>query len=67
MDERKGKKNMKLSDVFAKHKETLFEVAKQNTVSDEQGRTVVTKDDPWHLEDDYPRRESLKNEELVQA
>lgn len=36
---------MKLSDVVKKHKDKLLEVAEENTVRNEDGHTVITKED----------------------
>ncbi|HDR4520603.1 TPA: hypothetical protein QCQ26_005181 [Bacillus cereus] len=67
MDGREGKKIMNLSDVVARNRDKLLRIAERNTHRNEDGLTVVKKDDPWRREDEHPRRPVIESRELVKA
>lgn len=48
---RKGDKKMNLQDIFNANRKELNQLAERNTKRNEDGRTVVRKDDPWRNED----------------
>ncbi|MDA2300426.1 hypothetical protein PDN43_14390 [Bacillus cereus] len=52
----KGRGNMNLNELVAKNNQKIFNIAERNTVRNEDGLTVVKKDDPWRREDDVPLR-----------
>lgn len=47
-----------LKDVATKHRNQLFKIAQKNVKRNEDGLTVIEKDDPWR--DDEDETESFK-------
>jgi hypothetical protein len=49
----KGEKKMNLQDVFNNNKSKLSKLAEKNTKRNEDGLTVVDKNDEWRTEDHH--------------
>lgn len=54
METGKGEEPMSIdTEVIKKHKEAILKIAKANTKKNEDGLTVIEKDDPWRNETEW--------------
>lgn len=45
--------NKSFTEFVKKNKEKVYRLAEQNTVRNSKGQVVITKDDPWHDENEW--------------